>query len=115
MHCLNLSIRYRKAPIHFCFSTHDEAQSALNSLTNAMGATGDGEIVLAQESVGFLKRNFVSVERIDFPDDDDDDRFAEPPGPSPKRKKKKAKRKRVNDRHGLESSLADIVADLHVD
>lgn len=78
--CLSFIVRHRSEPLHLCFEDRDSADRALREFTRDVDSISDGETVLIEGGrpdgreacVGFLKRDFVSVEKDSFEDEGDD-------------------------------------------
>jgi len=84
--CLTFSIRHRADPLHLCYGAEDGADAALREFARDIDSIQDGNTVFvvgthADDSdacIGFLKRDFVSVERDSF-DQDVRDKGADSP------------------------------------
>lgn len=115
-YCLTFAVRNRPTPLHFCYGSEDEARTNLEEFSRNIYVASDDELVLVNNSAGFLKRSFVSVELDGFSDGEDDDVNASPDGPQPaKRKKQKRASGRANRRKNikrLEADLEQIVSSL---
>lgn len=75
--CLTFSIRHRADPLHLCYGAADGADSALREFAGDIDSIPDGNTVFVvgrraddcDACIGFLKRDFVSVERDSFDQD----------------------------------------------
>lgn len=79
-HCLTVVVRHRRnAPIHFCFDAPEQAVSVMERFARDIDRASNDELVFVNESAGFLKRDFISIEKHDTEDDEGDEAPDEPP------------------------------------
>ncbi len=84
--CLTFTLRHQSRPLHLCYDNDPAAEAALREFARNIDASADGQIVVvvsesaegAKAQVGFLKRDFRSIEVDSLPDDDSEDAH-EPP------------------------------------
>lgn len=77
--CLTFAIRNGDKPLHLCYESEHDAVKALRGFAQDIDSIPDGETVFVEGDhphgrvtcVGFLKRDFVSIQKDSFDDEDD--------------------------------------------
>ena len=78
--CLTFAIGNCERPLHLCYDSEDDAAKALREFARDIDSIPDAETVFVeggrpdgrQTCVGFLKRDFLSIELDSFDDEEDD-------------------------------------------
>ena len=88
--CFQIAVRHHPTGLHFCFRFPHAARVALDQFTKKIEYASEDELIVidnGERCAGFLKRDFICVEKFNVPDDDDeDDDDVEPPSPKKRRK-----------------------------
>lgn len=84
--CLTFAIRNGERPLHLCYDSDSDAFNALREFARNIDSMPDGDSVFVEgarpngkgAAVGFLKRDFVSIEKDSFDEGDDGDEMFAP-------------------------------------
>ena len=83
--CLDFAVRHRVTSLHLCFEIGNVAAQALKGFARDIEAACEDEVIFIQSissgherCVGFLKRDFICVEKYSFNDEDDGDAAVPP-------------------------------------